>query len=53
MRWRSPLFVARVDVEKRCLIRDSERTVFPARDTHPLSAAQIDKLNQIWEERAT
>lgn len=29
MRWRSPLFVAQVDVEKNCLIRASEQIVFP------------------------
>lgn len=29
IRWRSPLWVARVDVEKRCLIKASERVVLP------------------------
>lgn len=29
MRWRSPLYVAQVDTDKRCLIRASEKTVFP------------------------
>lgn len=29
MRWRAPLYVARVDPELMCLIRDSERIVFP------------------------
>jgi hypothetical protein len=29
MRWRSPLYVAQVDTERLCLIRESERTVFP------------------------
>ncbi len=29
IRWRSPLRMARVDPEKRCLIRGSERTVLP------------------------
>jgi hypothetical protein len=27
--WRAPLFVAQVDTEKMCLIRDSEQIVFP------------------------
>ena len=29
MRWRSPLWVAQVDVEKRCLIRSTEQVVLP------------------------
>lgn len=29
IRWRSPLWVARVDVERRCLIKASERIVLP------------------------
>lgn len=29
MRWRAPLFLARFDAEQLCLIRDSERVVFP------------------------
>lgn len=29
MRWRSPLYVAQVDPARGCLIRDTERTVFP------------------------
>ncbi len=29
MRWRSPLWIARVDPEKRCLIRSSEQVVLP------------------------
>jgi len=29
MRWRSPLFMARVDRQKMCLLRDTERTVLP------------------------
>lgn len=29
IRWRAPLFVAQVDTERRCLIRDSERIVLP------------------------
>ena len=29
MRWRAPLFVARVDTERLCLIRDTEKVVFP------------------------
>jgi hypothetical protein len=29
MRWRAPLYVAQVDTEKLCLIRDSEKVVFP------------------------
>ena len=29
IRWRSPLWVARVDPERLCLIRDSERIVLP------------------------
>lgn len=29
IRWRSPLWVAQVDVEKRCLIRSTERVVLP------------------------
>jgi len=28
-RWRSPLWVAQVDVQRRCLIRSTERTVLP------------------------
>jgi hypothetical protein len=29
MRWRSPLYLAEVDLDRRCLIRATERTVFP------------------------
>jgi hypothetical protein len=29
VRWRAPLYVARVDTEKLCLIRSTERVVFP------------------------
>ena len=29
IRWRSPLWVAQVDLEKRCLIRSTERVVLP------------------------
>ncbi len=29
MRWRAPLYVAQVDTEKLCLVRDSEKVVFP------------------------
>ena len=29
IRWRSPLWVARVDVEQRCLIRETEQVVLP------------------------
>jgi hypothetical protein len=29
MRWRAPLYIAKVDTEKLCLIRKSERIVFP------------------------
>ena len=29
MRWRSPLYVAQVDIDNLCLIRDSEKVVFP------------------------
>jgi hypothetical protein len=29
MRWRSPLFVAQVDTARGCLLRDTEKTVFP------------------------
>lgn len=29
MRWRSPLWIARVDADRRCLIRATERTVLP------------------------
>lgn len=29
IRWRSPLWVARVDVKRRCLIRSTERVVLP------------------------
>jgi len=29
MRWRSPLYVAQVDTDKRCLIRESEKIVLP------------------------
>ena len=29
MRWRSPIWIARVDPEKRCLIRATERVVIP------------------------
>jgi hypothetical protein len=29
MRWRAPLYISEVDTEKRCLIRASERVVFP------------------------
>lgn len=29
IRWRSPLWIARVDPDKLCLIRETERTVFP------------------------
>jgi lysophospholipase L1-like esterase len=29
IRWRSPLWVARVDTQKRCLIKSTERTVLP------------------------
>ncbi len=29
MRWRAPLYMAEVDAERLCLIRDSEREVFP------------------------
>lgn len=29
MRWRSPLWIAQVDVASRCLIRDTEKTVLP------------------------
>jgi len=29
MRWRAPLFVARVDPEKKCLIQETERVVLP------------------------
>lgn len=29
MRWRSPLYIAQVDTVKQCLIRDSEKIVFP------------------------
>lgn len=29
IRWRSPLFIARFDSQRRCLIRDTERVVLP------------------------
>lgn len=29
MRWRAPLYVAQVDTERLCLVRDSEKIVFP------------------------
>jgi len=29
MRWRAPLYVAKVEADKLCLIRDSEKVVFP------------------------
>ena len=29
VRYRSPMFAARVDTEKMCLLRDTEQTVFP------------------------
>ena len=29
MRWRAPLYIAEVDVERLCLIRESEQEVFP------------------------
>lgn len=29
LRWRSPLWVAKVDIEKRCLIRSTEQVVLP------------------------
>ena len=31
MRWRAPLFLAQIDVKKLCLIRKSEKIIFPLR----------------------
>lgn len=41
MRWRSPLWVAQVDTDKRCLIKSSEQVVLP------LVGNGIDEPNQV------
>jgi hypothetical protein len=41
LRWRSPLWVAQVDTEKRCLIKSSEQVVLP------LIGDGIDEPNQV------
>ncbi|MCA9065406.1 MAG: hypothetical protein KDA96_20200, partial [Planctomycetaceae bacterium] len=41
IRWRSPLWVAQVDVEKRCLVRNTEQVVLP------LMGDGINEPNQV------
>ncbi|MFK8113617.1 MAG: sialidase family protein [Rubripirellula sp.] len=41
IRWRSPLWVARVDVDRKCLIRSSEQVVLP------LVGDGVDEPNQV------
>lgn len=53
MRWRAPIFMARVDLSRRCLIRATERVVLPLIGDGVSKAAHVARMGNFHVVNAT